>query len=115
MRTPITTLRRRALLVALVVLTACAVYPPDSYVWAPDDAAPQCEAPIWKQVDASRIPGLCGNFRAQADPDTSCVINCLVISRFTPEEARRLVVRDGRSLYEHEVEMHAMRRLKHLN
>ncbi len=115
MRIPITTLRRRALLAALVSLAACAAFPPDSYVWVPDEAAPQCQAPTWKQVDGSRIPGLCGDFRAQADPNTSCVINCLVISRFSPEEAKQLQVRDGRSLYEHEVEMHAMRRLKHLN
>jgi hypothetical protein len=92
-----------------LLLSGCASF--DRYQWEADPSSAKCADVAWHQVDASRIPGLCSDGRTAVHAD-ACVMGCVVVSRFSEDEAKRVLC-DGMSLYEHEVVMHAQRGLKH--
>ncbi len=112
-----TAARRTApwLLFVLVAATGCAAVDDRPFLWVPDTTARLCVHPVWRQVSRDRIPGLCGDTHHASSQDATCVLDCVIVSPYSEEEARRLTVRDGRTLYEHEWEMHAVRGLKHLD
>jgi hypothetical protein len=106
-----TTLRRRSLLVSLVVLAGLAGTAsewPDAaefiagYFWEADPQAPVCEQVTWKKVERDRIPGLCSDARNAAEGVAACVMECLVISAYSEQEAKHVYVY-GESLFSHEM------------
>lgn len=84
---------RRLLLITLVlfclslVLQGCATQP-------------VCAGPVvWKQVSADQMRGFCG-----FDWSAACVLgDCLVVSKYSMEEAARIRGKDGRTLLSHEL------------
>jgi hypothetical protein len=95
---------RRAFLLSLVLATACASF---DYQWVFDPLMPECETVTWKQVPKSSMKGLCDG---EAD---ACVLGCLVVSRFSEDEAKRIRERGGKTLYAHEVHDHIEMRSRH--
>lgn len=93
-------------------VASCASMHQWQYAWEPDESAPYCEQPLWKQVKREAIPGWCSVRGVAASPDTSCAVGCVVFSEYSEEQAKRIQI-DGMTLYQHEADMHVRRRLKH--
>ena len=109
----ISLLKRRALLASLVLAAGCTVLNTEhGYAWEADPTAPDCPQYVWKQVAAERVPGLCGDTTRAASVNTSCALGCIVISRFSEEQARHIDLW-GQSLRDHEVEYHNRKKLRH--
>ena len=82
------------------------------YLWEKNPSAPVCETVIWRQVDRSRIPGLCMDSVQGAAPEgASCALSCVVVSPYSESEARRRMI-FGDSLYDHEAR-HVLEGLAH--
>jgi hypothetical protein len=101
---------RRALLLSLVLATACASF---DYQWVFDPFMPECEEVTWKQVPKSSLKGLCSDGTTAADKADACALGCVVVSRFSESEAKRVRERGGKTLYAHEVHDHIEMRSRH--
>lgn len=102
---------RRLICVLCLLCGACAAF--SQYQWERDPDAIACESVLWKQVDASRIPGLCGDSKHEAARGVSCSLGCLVVSRFSEAQAHSIYLADGMSLWQHEAIEHSMKGMKH--
>jgi hypothetical protein len=101
---------RRAFLLSLVLATACASF---DYQWVFDPLMPECEAVRWVKVEKTALKGLCSDGSTGADKADACVLGCVVVSRFSESEAKRVRERGGRTLYAHEVHDHIEMRSRH--
>jgi hypothetical protein len=81
------------------------------YLWELDEEAPYCQRVIWRQVSADRLPGLCSGKGKAAEGLAACAMNCLVLSKYSEEEAKR-IDSYGESLYDHEAR-HVLKRRRH--
>lgn len=92
----------------LLALAGCTAYAlrgehyAGGYWWVADPHAPRCERVEWKQVASERIPGLCNATATAAREGLSCAIGCLVVSPFPEDEANRIALPQGDTLYRHE-------------
>lgn len=80
------------------------------YYWEPNPYQIDCDQVTWIPRSQKEVTTLCGDERA-----IGCVYyDCMVVSVYTEEDAKTAFKAErGQSHYDHEVEMHIRRKLRH--